>query len=214
MLIPPPSRNPAQLASSGENASLVGMGVGPSRPGCGSPGTLSFRLVGGCELWLPPPGTCHLPCPFVPCPFTRENRPSPSVTLTFPLHPHLWLLIWDSSLGESFSAVSESTKPRSLGPHFPSTEGYKVHRCAFAQPSRSWIGGARASNVAVEEDRLCASASICIWNCKIGTASLQPLWEGGRVGLGRHARDVQELGTVLSFDLGGGCIVMVISDHS
>lgn len=143
-MIPPPSRNPAQLASSGENASLVGMGVGPSRPGCGSPGTLSFCLVGGCELWLPPPGTCHLPCPFVPCPFTRENRPSPSVTLTFPLHPHLWLLIWDSSLGESFSAVSESTKLRSLGPHFPSTEGCKIHWCAFAQPSRSWIGGARA----------------------------------------------------------------------
>lgn len=32
--------------------------------------------------------------------------------------------------------------------------------------------------------------------------------------LGRPARDVQGLGTVLSFDLGGGCIVMLISDHS
>ena len=143
-MIPTPSRNLAQLASSGENARLVGMGVGPSRPGCGSPGVLSFCLVGGCGLWLPPPGTCHLPCPFVPCPFARENRPSPSVTLTFPLHPHLWLLIWASSLGESFSAVSESTKPHSLGPHFPSAEGCKVHRCALAQPSRSRIGGARA----------------------------------------------------------------------
>ena len=45
----------------------------------------------------------------------------PFVTLTFPLHPHLGLLIWGSSLGESFSAMSESTKARSLGPHFSST---------------------------------------------------------------------------------------------
>lgn len=88
----------------------------------------------------------HLPSPLSFCPLSicSGEQTLPSVTLTFPLHPHLWLLIWDSSLGESFSAVSESTEPRSLGPHFPSAEGCKVHQCALAQPSRSRIGGARA----------------------------------------------------------------------
>ena len=95
----------------------------------GSPGLLPFcRVLVAVNfgvLPLAPATSPVLLSPALLLSFCSRHGPSPSVTLTLPLHPHPVLLISDSSLchSSSFSALSESTKAHSLGPHFPSTLG-------------------------------------------------------------------------------------------